>query len=231
MKLQLVDIKSLPKTSVIDGTPLYTNPIGLIRKFFLKRIELCISLLEVEEGNILDVGCGSGILLPTLSRINGIIVGMDVHNYLQRVDKYLKKNDFQNIWLVRADSHFLPFRKSVFSAILMISLLDHLDKPRLAINELSQTTNSKATIIFGFHINNVFYTVTIFVWTILYVAFYVIKFKKLKEAIINLLKSNTWRHLYSDSILIQWIMEKLHIKKQIYLRVGRPIYLAIKSVK
>ncbi|NVM30982.1 MAG: methyltransferase domain-containing protein [Candidatus Helarchaeota archaeon] len=231
MRLQLVDIKSLPKTSVIDGTPLYTNPIGLIRKFFLKRIELCISLLEVEEGNILDVGCGSGILLPTLSKIKGMIVGIDIHKYLQRVNKYLKKNKFQNICLVQADSHFLPFRKSVFNAIIMISLLDHLHKPRLAINELYQMTNSKGIIIFGFHTNNLFYNITIFVWTILYVAFYIIIFRKFKEVLTNLFKPNNWRHLYSDSILIQWILEKLHVEKQIHLRAVRPVYVAIRSIK
>jgi len=231
MKIQQVNLKQLPKTSILDGTPLYNNPVGLIRKFYLQRIELCMNLLEAKDGNALDVGCGSGILLPTLTQMNGLIVGVDNHNYLSRVNNYLKKNHFHNISLIKADTHQLPFRKSVFNSILIISLLDHLNNPRLAIHKLRNVSISNGTIIFGFHVNNIFYSITIFLWSILQVISHLILFKNFKEVVTNLFKPNSWRHVYSNKVLMKMISEKLRIKEMIYLRVIRSVYVAIRSVK
>lgn len=231
MQLQLIDIKNLPKTSLIDGTALYTNPIFFIRNLFLRRIELGVQLLENREGNVLEVGVGSGIMLPTFSQIKGMIVGIDNHKYLGKVKKYLKKNKYLNIHLVQADAHKLPFKKSVFRSVVMISLLDHLSRPRLAINELYRIINFDGIIIFGFHIDNFIYNFVNIIWVIIYIASSLLIYRNFRELLVNFFKPNTWRHLYHDSILIKWIQDKFKIEKKVYLRAIFPIFIAVKGRK
>ena len=67
LEFEPIDMENLPNTSNIDGVPIYANPIKLMRRLFFKRLNLCLKLLEVKTGNVLDVGCGSGIILPSLS--------------------------------------------------------------------------------------------------------------------------------------------------------------------
>ncbi len=231
MRFKLVDIEHLPKTHITDGTALYLHPLKLVRRYFLQRIKLCLSLLNLKEGNVIDIGCGSGILLPTLTQINGLVVGIDIHKHLPAVKSYLKKNNFQNISLVQADSHILPFRNGVFSSILMISLLDHLQKPRVAINEMYQIAAINSPVIFGFHISNRFSIFTMFIWTALHIISQLLILRNFKEIILNFFKPENWQHSYSDSVLIQWISKKLQIKRRINLHAISPVYVAIKSVK
>ena len=153
MRLQLIDLKNLPKTSILDATPIYANPLRIIRKFFLQRIELCLNLLKSPNGNILDVGCGSGLVLPTLSTSSGMVVGLDIHKHLSKTKNYLKKNKLTTIHLVQADTHHLPFKDKTFDSILVISSLDHLEDPRLALNQLLNVGKVNGETIFGFHIS------------------------------------------------------------------------------
>lgn len=232
MNIQLVDFKNLPKTGNIDGTPLYANPIRIIRRFFLKRNELCLRFLTVTEGNTLDVGCGNGILLPTLSQNNGMIVGVDIHESLPQVNKYLKNNNFQTIHLIQSDCHFLPFKKSVFNSILVVSTFDHFLKPFLVVKQLHRAIVSKGSIIFGFHVTNLAYYLTKIIFNIVYIISSFMLFHNFKEFLSYLIfKQKEWRHLYSDSVLIQKISKKFSIKKMVYLRLIYPIFVALKSVK
>jgi len=230
MRLEIVDQKRLPKTSFIDGAALYANPIKLIIKFFLKRNELCINLLDVRSGNILDIGCGNGILLPTLSKVNGMIIGLDIHESLPSVKTYLNKNNFKNISLIQADTHSLPFKRSTFNSILLISTFDHLHKPRLALNELNRTIIPKGTVIFGFHVNNIGYYVIRIIFNFIYIISSFLVFHNFKEVLSHFLFKSDWRHLYSDSLLTQWISERLSIEEKKYLRVIYPVFVAIKSI-
>lgn len=227
MQLQLIDLKNLPKTNVLDGTPVYANPFKIIRKLFLKRLELCLNLLENQNGNILDIGCGSGIILPSLSVINGMIVGLDIHKYLHRTKKYLKKNAFHSIHLIQADAHYLPFRRRIFKSVLMISILDHLKKPLLALNQLSKTVDFNGKIIFSFHISSIFSELVLLLWTVIFIFSYSIIFHNFHEIFSNLFQPNLWRHLHSDSILRTWIEQTFLIRRTDHLPSKLPVYIAI----
>jgi 2-polyprenyl-3-methyl-5-hydroxy-6-metoxy-1,4-benzoquinol methylase len=69
MLFEPIDLNHLPNTSNIDGVPIYANPIKFIRRLFFRRINLCLKFHNIKKGTVLDAGCGSGNLLPTLSRI------------------------------------------------------------------------------------------------------------------------------------------------------------------
>ncbi len=226
MKLELVDLKYLPSTNLLDGTPIYTHPIKPLRKFFIKRIELSLSLLEPPNGNVLDIGCGSGILLPTLSKIRGMVVGVDIHANLDRVNNYLKKNGFRNLHLIRADNHYLPFRNSCFIAILAISTLDHLDKPRLAIQEIDRIGKFGLNFVFGLHITHRFNFLIEYIWNSIWIVTYLMSWHSTKKVIKALINPKRWRHKYTHSILIRWIVQRFELRQQNFLGKNLPIYLA-----
>jgi ubiquinone/menaquinone biosynthesis C-methylase UbiE len=91
--------------------------------------------LEGREGDrLLDVGCGSGRLLPVLADLATSYVGIDLddrslHNAGLRVARK------SPIALVKADANRLPFCDSSFSAIVMIRLYHRLSDPTVVLGE------------------------------------------------------------------------------------------------
>jgi len=226
-----VDLDHLPNTSNIDGVPIYANPIRFVRRLFFKRLNLCLKFLKTRGGNILDAGCGSGITLPTLSGVNGLIVGLDLHNNLGRVHIYLEKNQFRHISLIRASTEHLPFRESVFQSILCISSLDHLKDPNKTIIELYRTINIKGSLIAGIRTTNLFYYILSSFFIAFYVLSYFVIFRNYREFLSANREMASWKHMYSDSKLIQIISTIFNLKKKMYLGPRWPAYVAIEGIK
>lgn len=101
------------------GKPLSSILMDLTRLTASYRCKLVIKALNnwVKHGeNVLDVGCGNGIITKLLMRRLGIrIVGCDVKNYLTEND----------ISFVRIRNHKLPFHANQFNTILLLDVLHH----------------------------------------------------------------------------------------------------------
>jgi SAM-dependent methyltransferase len=83
---------------------------------------------DLGPANILDVGCGDGLLFERLSRL-GTVEGIDMEAALQTQSKWRSR-----IYCGSFDQSFRPSEK--YSLILMLDVLEHLADPLAALNNV-----------------------------------------------------------------------------------------------
>ncbi|MEM3449305.1 MAG: class I SAM-dependent methyltransferase [Candidatus Jordarchaeaceae archaeon] len=165
----------------------------------------CLNL-NVKQGQrcvVLDVGTGSGIILPKLAERANDVVGLDIHDKLNQVNRSLKIMSNSNIHLVRADAHHLPFVDETFQGILCISTLDHLSKPEDCLNELQRVTAKDGQLIFGIHIENIVFNLFHLV---------ILLYSKFRGYITNV-RTRFSEHIYSDKMLLLFLRKRFLIRK------------------
>ena len=80
---------------------------------------------------VLDLGCGSGAFSEILSKNSCFVISLDVDA------KTLKMFQGEaSIYRVCGDAQSLPLRRDSVDVVMAISLLEHLRKPHLTINEV-----------------------------------------------------------------------------------------------
>ncbi|MEM2341589.1 MAG: class I SAM-dependent methyltransferase [Candidatus Bathyarchaeia archaeon] len=97
---------------------------------------------------ILDVGCGTGLLFNYTSDSARFIIGVDISLKILKVAKNLiKKDRLNNVFLIRADADFLPFRDEVFDKVFAITLLQNMPDPILTLHEIARVAKNNSEII------------------------------------------------------------------------------------
>lgn len=131
--------------------------IPVFRSFFLKRLQMCLDLLPKNRiSRLLDVGCGTGIILPELLRRCDQVWAVDS----QLQDRSLKglmkleKLPADRLHLAAADLLRLPFQDNYFDAVLLISILEHIEDLPAACAEISRVTKPSGVIVAGFPAKN-----------------------------------------------------------------------------
>lgn len=96
-----------------------------------------VGLFSVSPGDrVLDAGCGTGRLLPFLRSAvepGGWIAELDFAAEMLRIGRM--KGQSGSVGFLQADSEKLPFRSTVFDAVVCFSLFPHLDHPAAAAAE------------------------------------------------------------------------------------------------
>lgn len=96
---------------------------------------ICESLYKIKGKHILtilDIGAGKGEIDEQVAKsLCARIVALDENPATLKGHK-------ENRSPIVADAHFLPFNNHSFDVILLISLLEHLPRPELCINEISR---------------------------------------------------------------------------------------------
>ena len=96
-----------------------------------------VNRLKVEPGmNILDLGCGTGILFDLLRRKvgdSGCITGVDFS--IEMALKAHRNFPFRNVNVVDADATMLPFKDDVFDMAVAFSAFPHFSDQQKALQE------------------------------------------------------------------------------------------------
>lgn len=104
------------------------------------------SALLKDGRSVLDVGCGSGLLLEKLSSMAGLLVGVDASRRMIFKAKR-RVGAHGNVDLVLADSDFLPFRDGVFSCVLSFTLLQNVPNPLTTVKEIVRAAQSDSVLV------------------------------------------------------------------------------------
>jgi 2-polyprenyl-3-methyl-5-hydroxy-6-metoxy-1,4-benzoquinol methylase len=90
--------------------------------------------LYEKETNVLDIGCGTGILAQYIHKMNpdSYIVGLDQSC---EVINETKKN-LNEFYLIDLDTEQIPVFEKKFDLVILGDVLEHLKRPDLLLNEL-----------------------------------------------------------------------------------------------
>jgi len=102
--------------------------------------ELVVSEFSIVPGiRVLDVGTGTGILIPYLVRLlggSGLICSFDLS--FPMVCEAKKKLSRMQDGVLCADVHDLPFKSEVFDRVICFAAFPHFDEPEKAIGEMTR---------------------------------------------------------------------------------------------
>ena len=105
----------------------------------------------LENLNILDIGCGGGLISEPLSRLGGSVTGIDAsEKNIKVASLHSKKNNLKIRYLNKSPEQLNEFEK--FDVILNLELVEHVDDVNLYINSCYKLLKPKG-IMFTATIN------------------------------------------------------------------------------
>jgi len=113
-----------------------SNPIvrQLLNRF-LRRVDEAAA--ELRPASVLDVGCGEGIVTERLARglAPARVLGVDAESHLQ--DEWQARSA-PNLSFATGSAYDLPFEDGSFELVCCMEVLEHLERPRDALAEMSR---------------------------------------------------------------------------------------------
>lgn len=111
------------------------------------KIEAAMENISVErESTVLDVGCGTGLLLNYVANKAGAIVGLDISRKILLQARERGKN-FSNVHLILADADNMPLKEGIFSLLFAVTLIQNMPNPFKVLNEVKRVTKENAIMV------------------------------------------------------------------------------------
>ena len=106
-----------------DPLPYYYKPF--IGRLYRARIEQGLSMLNPPYKRILEIGFGSGIVLPSLCRLSNEVYGVDLDSDPDRVHDSLAQVKC-SCSLIKGDITAAEYEEGYFDLIVAFSILEHI---------------------------------------------------------------------------------------------------------
>lgn len=137
---------SLQPTNASDPLRFYYLP--LIGALYKARLDVGLRLLPERCDSLLEIGYGSGILMPSLSTRCDHLFGVDIHPRYEEVGKALLRLGV-NATLISHDARQLPFPDGRFNVIVAFSFLEHVKPLNPFLNEMWRVLRPGGHILLG----------------------------------------------------------------------------------
>ena len=115
----------------------------------LERLTHIVYDLDVSaESDILDLGCGTGILFDMLRRIvgdNGSVTGIDFS--FEMAQKAHRNFPFSNVNVIDGDATSLPFADSTFDMAVAFSAFPHFSNQQRALDEIHRVLKDNGSFV------------------------------------------------------------------------------------
>ena len=92
---------------------------------------------RVKGGRVLDLGCGDGYLLDKIARKSEWSTGVDC-DAMGTAIAAGRLAGRPNCAVIRSTVEELPFRSTAFDAVVMSDVIEHLEKPEIALGEVAR---------------------------------------------------------------------------------------------
>lgn len=114
----------------------------------LSRLEAFFPEFGVKEGEwVLDVGTGTGILIPYIRKAageKGRVVAIDISDAMVR--EACRKRGHLCDAICVADVHSLPFRSGIFDRVICFAAFPHFFDPGEALSEMARVLKSDGAV-------------------------------------------------------------------------------------
>ncbi|MDD5679699.1 MAG: glycosyltransferase, partial [Candidatus Omnitrophica bacterium] len=125
-----------------------------IRSFFVnaflkKRESNILSALDVINGDkVLDLGCGSGIFIDTLSRRGAAVTGVDIsRKMLSLADAKLKAAGIKGYSLILSEASSVPVEDQHYDSVICTGLLDYVYDTKKVLREIHRVLKDSGTAV------------------------------------------------------------------------------------
>jgi len=105
---------------------------------FLARVDS--AALAAAPRSVLDVGCGEGVVTERLARLlpGASFLGVDADD--ERLRRQWSQRRLDNLTFDVASAYDLPFESGSFDLACALEVLEHLERPELALSELARVS-------------------------------------------------------------------------------------------
>ena len=115
------------------------NPIriGYIKNSIIKHFKIKSLIKPLKKINILDIGCGGGLLSEPMSRLGANVVGIDGSKNNIEIAKFHAKKNGLKINYICSSPEILKVKKK-FDVILNMEIIEHVDDVNFFIKKSSE---------------------------------------------------------------------------------------------
>lgn len=99
------------------------------------------ALKYIDNGNVLDVGCGDGLLISLINKRKIKAIGID---FSERAIENAKK---KGLYVKLGDATNIPYKDNSFSIVVATDVLEHIFNPEVAIKEMIRVSNNKVIFV------------------------------------------------------------------------------------
>lgn len=149
LSLRLPPEGALVPNNAVDPLPYYYRP--LVGRIFAARLNTGLKLLDGHFARILEIGYGSGLLMPTLAAACDELYGLDLEAEPAGLRERLGRLGVAPKQLVQADARAMPFADGFFDAVVAFSIFEHLRGEELgpALGEVARVLTPGGKLLVG----------------------------------------------------------------------------------
>lgn len=148
-----------PKNLMVQsnwGDPVFYHYYPYSRTVYRKRLKNTLELLQpLRFENLIEIGYGSGIFLPTISKLAKKVTALDIHKELDPVRRLLDWYQISNVDLISGDIMKMPFEDSAFDGCVIVSTLEDIHNSERAVSEIKRIIKPGGNIIISFPVKNI----------------------------------------------------------------------------
>jgi ubiquinone/menaquinone biosynthesis C-methylase UbiE len=132
-----------------DDDPLKYYYVPIVGKLYVSRINMTLGLLKRDEySSILEIGYGSGVLMPTLTKLSDDIHGVDLSSDPEDIGGRLAKLSCYPK-LSRGVADKLLFDDNSLDLVIAVSVLEHIKDIQPFLVEIHRVLKPGGTLLVG----------------------------------------------------------------------------------